>query len=382
MLKVRGKNKVLQKLQCKFCSWLLQLQKQCSIRAFTNGESIRNRGKLTEKQQESLEKLFHIAYHVALRGRPYTDFVHELEIQKLHKVEFFKTKSYENESACRDFINFCSTSIFEETVRKKLVNSNFISILCDGSTDSSVVEKECIYVLFVDPETFQPNISFFSLRNVPSQDAVGVFSVIKKAFSENGLEFLLEKIVFLASDGPSVYTGMKNGLISLVRKEFPWVGFIWCFAHCLELALKDALKEWMDLITTCLQNLYYFYEKSSKKLRELKKLHELLKEIYEFDDERVKPHRAAGTRWIAHKLEALQNMLDKYGLYMQHFENIIADTTKRTDKATLKGKQRQLQKADVLLLGALFFDLLEPARMLSLTTQEENVNLIKICKFD
>ena len=141
---------------------------------------------------------------------------------------------------------------------------------------------------------------------------------------------------------------------------------------------KDALKEWMDPITTCLQNLYYLYGKSSKKLRELKKLHELLKEIYEFDDERVKPQRAAGTRWIAHKLEALQNMLDKYGLYMQHFENIIADTTKRTDKATLKGKQRQLQKADVLLLGALFFDLLEPARMLSLTTQEQNVNLIKM----
>ena len=48
-------------------------------------ESIRNMGKLTENQQESLEKLFHIAYHVAVRGRPYTDFVHELEIQKLQQ---------------------------------------------------------------------------------------------------------------------------------------------------------------------------------------------------------------------------------------------------------------------------------------------------------
>ena len=56
----------------------------------------------------------------------------------------------------------------------------------------------------------------------------------------------------------------------------------------------------------------------------------------------------------------------------------IVDIRKWTDKVTLKGKQRQLQKADVLLLGALFFDLLEPARMLSLTAQEENVNLIKI----
>ena len=169
---------------------------------------------------------------------------------------------------------------------------------------------------------------------------------------------------------------MKNGLISLVRKEFPWVGFIWCFAHCLELALKDALKEWMDPITTFLQNLYYLYEKLSKKFRELKELHKLLKEICEFDDERVKPHCAAGTRWIVHKLEALQNMLDKCRLYLQHFENIIVDTTKRTDKATLKGKWRQLQKVDVLLLWALFFDLVEPARMVSLTTQEENVNLI------
>ena len=103
---------------------------------------------------------------------------------------------------------------------------------------------------------------------------------------------------------------MKNDLISLGRRVFPWVGFICRFVHRLELARKDALKEWMDPIIIWLQNLY-LCEKSSKKLREVKKLHELLKEIHEFDNERVKPHRAAGTRWIAHKPEALQNLLDK-----------------------------------------------------------------------
>ena len=74
------------------------------------------------------------------------------------------------------------------------------------------------------------------------------------------------------------------------------MGFVWCFAHRLELALKQALKEWFEPITTCLTNLYYFHEKSTKKLRELKVLHELLKEIYEFKDNQVKPHRATGTR--------------------------------------------------------------------------------------
>ena len=66
--------------------------------------------------------------------------------------------------------------------------------------------------------------------------------------------------------------------------------------------------------------------------------------------------------------DGLRINLRHYRTCSTHFENIIADTTKRTNKATLKGKRRQLQKADVLLLGALFFDLL----------QEENVNLIKI----
>ena len=156
------------------------------------------------------------------------------------------------------------------------------------------------------------------------------------------------------------------------------MGFVLCFAHRLELALKQALKEWFEPITTCLMNLYYLYEKSSKKLRELKVLHKLLKEICKFEDNQVKPHRATGTRWIAHKLEALHNMLDKYGLYMQHFENIIADTSKQTDKAKLEGKRRQLQITEILVFGALFFDLLEPAKILSLTTQKEDVDLIKV----
>ena len=97
-----------------------------------------------------------------------------------------------------------------------------------------------------------------------------------------GMKCLLQRTVFLASDGASVNTGVKHILISLIRKETPWVGFVWCFAHPLSLALKDALKEWMEPITICLQNLYYFYEKSIIKLRELKNLHVILRDVYQF----------------------------------------------------------------------------------------------------
>ena len=36
----------------------------------------------------------------------------------------------------------------------------------------------------------------------------------------------------------------------------------------------------------------------------------------------------------------------------------------------LESKHRQLQKTGILVFGSLFFDLLEPAKMLSLVTQK------------
>ena len=164
----------------------------------------------------------------------------------------------------------------------------------------------------------------------------------------------MDKIVFLASDGASVNAGGNRGLVVLLREDYPWIVFVWCVSHRLELAIKHALKELIEPIDTCLTNLYYMYEKSSKKTREIKILHDLLKEVLEFESDVVKPHRASGTRWIAHKLMALENMLDKFGMYLSHLENVIADTSKKTDKATLEGKRRQLVCANVVLLGSVF----------------------------
>ena len=83
-------------------------------------------------------------------------------------------------------------------------------------------------------------------------------------------ESVLSKIVFLFSDGASVNSGKDSGLIRLLQEDFPWISFIWCFSHQLELALKGTLKEFVELLDTSLMHLFYLYKKSSKKLRELK----------------------------------------------------------------------------------------------------------------
>ena len=61
--------------------------------------------------------------------------------------------------------------------------------------------------------------------------------------------------------------------IRLLQEYFPWISFIWCFSHQLELALKDALKEFIKQIINAFVLLY---KKSSKKHRELKTLYHLL----------------------------------------------------------------------------------------------------------
>lgn len=41
---------------------------------------------------------------------------------------------------------------------------------------------------------------------------------------------------------------IKKRLRTLLKKDKPCKILIWCLAHHLELALKDTLKEWMELI--------------------------------------------------------------------------------------------------------------------------------------
>ena len=78
-------------------------------------------------------------------------------------------------------------------------------------------------------------------------------------------------ISFLFSlNGVPVNRGKISGLIPLFQEDHSWVYFIWCFSHHLEVALKDTLKEFLTPVDKSLHRLYYFYQKSSKKLRELK----------------------------------------------------------------------------------------------------------------
>ena len=136
---------------------------------------------MNEKNRETLSKLHDISFHIALQRLPFTAFQNQVALEKLHGVKF--TGAYENENACKNFIFGISEYLFEENVKKKLHLVNFIAILCDGSTDNSVIEQEVLYVIFTDPETFKPTMKFFEVvAPADSQDAPGLKNPILQHF--------------------------------------------------------------------------------------------------------------------------------------------------------------------------------------------------------
>ena len=185
----------------------------------------------------------------------------------------------------------------------------------------------------------QPRLEFFEYLELDSsQDATGIFDAMTVAFQKHDLSSLLQKIIFLSSDGSSVNSSHKSGLISLLCEDREWITFIWCFCHRLELSLKDGLKAYTSPVDESLMHLFYLYKISSKKHIELKKLYQLMKGRFEMYGDGVRPAKATGTGWIDHKIRAIERVVDMYGLYCQHLQHAITDRKKSQDRASLQGK--------------------------------------------
>ena len=221
-------------------------------------------------EREWLCKLFQIAYLNAYKARPFVDFTDWVQWAELNGIKFNVT-AYKNRIQCTEFVNFISKTLFEEDVKSKLKNVNFIAVFCNGSTDSAVIEKECIYILFAEPFKFEPILSFIVLKGIPSQDADGIKSAIMKAFDDIGMPELKDN---------GIYSEIKTGLTTKFSEYgIDWLVFVWCLSHRLELALKDSLDDVLTPVKKSLTNLFYLYLKSSKKLRELRKLHTVLRDV-------------------------------------------------------------------------------------------------------
>lgn len=91
-----------------------------------------------------------------------------------------------------------------------------------------------------------------------------------------------------------------------------------------------------------------------------------------------RPLHACGTQFEAHKVAALERVVNRFGTYFNHLANLSEDpTVKSVDRQKLKGYLLQWQNAKLLLGCAFFYDLLKPAAILCKVLQEDDVCVVE-----
>lgn len=86
----------------------------------------------------------------------------------------------------------------------------------------------------------------------------------------------------VGTDGASVNFGEIQGMKGVVQSKNPWIMWSWCYAHRLELACKNALASSLfKCIEDMLLRLYYLYEKSPKKIRDLEEIVTDLQHVFD-----------------------------------------------------------------------------------------------------
>ena len=89
------------------------------------------------------------------------------------------------------------------------------------------------------------------------------------------------------------------------------------------------------------------------------------------------PIRSEGSRWISHKRQALQRIIDRYGAYMTHLESLAEDhSVSSIDRARLKGYLSKWQQGKMLIGCSMYVDVLKVPSVLSKVLQEEKLDIV------
>jgi len=149
-------------------------------------------------------------------------------------------------------------------VREEVKAADFASLISDGSTDCSVLEQELVYVRTCKAGVVA--VRFLGVISTPKADAIGITKSIGQAV-QNALdvplkEVFAQKLVALGADGAAVMMGGTRGVVTKLREMAPCLVGIHCYAHRLELAVKDVIKahNMYGSLERLLLDLYLFYK--------------------------------------------------------------------------------------------------------------------------
>ena len=192
------------------------------------------------------------------------------KLEAKHGVDLGTT--YRTETTGRSFVHISAEAKRQELV-ENLRKAKFFSLLLDGSTDAGNVDNELVLVVWFDHDGGDERVctrtSHFKIMRQSTVNAQGLFDTLQEVLQSLGIQAIDSKkctrLVGIGTDRASANIA-GGGLNGLIEAKLPWMFWMWCLAHRMELAVRDALKTmYFSSVDDMLLNLYLLYAKSPKK---------------------------------------------------------------------------------------------------------------------
>lgn len=227
-----------------------------------------------------------------------------------------KKRSFFTWSNQNRLINAIATFIRKE-ITKELKSAGFFSVSMDSTFDLAKHEQLAFIVRYVG-DTSEVNERLLAMKRTNSTKSTPLFELFKETCAANGLDWR-EFLVGQSYDGALNMRGDISGLKTKILEENNAAIFIWCFAHRLNLVVKDAVDcnlNSMDLFAN-LEGLYTFISSSKCRIAILEQNQEKHYKGQRRKFKRLK--RVKSTRWGSYK-QALSTVLDNYDAVIDTLE--------------------------------------------------------------
>ncbi|CAF4996534.1 unnamed protein product, partial [Rotaria sp. Silwood1] len=189
--------------------------------------------------------------------------------------------SYRNSHAAMGFIQHIANFLHEELV-EKIQLSPVLGWMMDETT-TRTIEKSCIvFVRYVD--NFEPKTAYFGLMNLEGDGtAANIVKSISSLWRKDDINPL--KSCWLATDNASTFTGVREGVLAKIRRNFgcDWLELNPCFAHSFSLVgsyasykpktdpnSPPAVDETILNLEAIISRIYGYFSRSSTRLFKLK----------------------------------------------------------------------------------------------------------------
>ncbi|XP_033105097.1 uncharacterized protein LOC117107512, partial [Anneissia japonica] len=187
------------------------------------------------------------------------------------------------------------------------------ALMIDESNDI-LCDKECaMLVRFFSESSGKVCVGFLDMPVCNVGTGARIFECVNETLVEkHGLRW--ENVAAFASDNCNVMIGKRDSVLSRIKQRAPEIYSVGCPSHLVNICCKTAYKE-LDLNPESLViDIYYYFDKSSKRRQDLKEF----QEFCGVAKERVQKH--CPTRWLSLG-KSIKHLLSQWDAFQSYFNS-------------------------------------------------------------